>query len=193
MKSGNKAPEPTEQDIARANAASAREVFDGSDGRLTVAYYRRLQTAGAIGVVAMNLFRAQKTSTRAKVYRAKRFRHASYDVKNYSLDQLVKALQNLPTVTWGWGRDASTPGFEWVLYVELPQIDRETKQVSFHSAQRLSGPNYDGAWDGERLSRERILAFCDDVLRVDQAWKRHSENRNEVIENIGNAAVQQAD
>jgi hypothetical protein len=156
----NKSPEPTEADIARAAVATAKEVYGGSDGRLTVAYYRRLQSFGPIGLVAMNLFRAHKTSSRAKVYRGRRFRSASYDVKNYSLEQLVVALQSA-TLTWGWQHDPATVNFEWVLYVDLP-----TGQCSFHSGVRLAGPEYLGRWDCQRLSGERILAFCDELLSI---------------------------
>jgi hypothetical protein len=154
----NKAPEPTEQDIARAASATAREVYDGSDGRLTVAYYRRLCAIGSIGVVAMNLFRAQKTSSRAKQYRGHQYRAASYDTKNYSLECLSKALLAMPDMMWGWKMDPNTPGYPWVLYVELP-----TGQCSFHSADRLKGPDFPLDWDGDKLSAQRILAFCDRV------------------------------
>ncbi len=154
----SKAPEPTEYDIARAASATAREVFDGSDGRLTVAYYRRLCALGPIGVVAMNLFRAQKTSSRAKQYKGKQYRNASYDTKNYSLECLCAALLNIPDAIWGWKMDANTPGYPWVLYVET-----DCGQVSFHSASRLKGPDYPLDWDGERLSTQRVLSYCDRV------------------------------
>jgi hypothetical protein len=164
----NRAPEPSEADIARASVAKAREVFDASDGRLTVAYYRRLSSVAKLGCVAMNLFRAQKTSSRAKKYRGRRYRDASYDVKNYSLTCLVTALGECPEIKWGWSRDDGTPGFEWVLYVDLPQIDTAPpKQASFHSAVRLAGPDYLEAWDGKHESEERILEFCDVILAVD--------------------------
>lgn len=154
----SKAPEPTQADIARANLADAIEVFNGSDGRLTVAYYRRLQALGPMGCVAMNLFRAQKTSARAKAYTRRRFREASYDTKNYSLEQLVAALALTPILNWGWDRDERAVHFEWVLYIDLP-----TGQVSFHSPVRLAGPKYQGKWDRQGMSQERILAFVDDI------------------------------
>jgi hypothetical protein len=156
----DRAPEPTEQDIARAAAATAKEVFDGSDGKLTVAYYRRLRAVGPMGVVCLNLFRSQKTSFRAKMYRGRQYRNASYETKNYSLNELVKALENVPQITWGWQHDPNTPGFEWCLYCELP-----TGQCSFHSAIRLSGPDFTGKWDGIKGgSVVSILMFCDMVL-----------------------------
>jgi len=154
----NRAPEPTEVEIERAAKATAKEVFDGSDGRLTVAYYRRLSTLGINGVIAMNLFRASKTSARAKQYRGRRFRGASYEVKNYSLFNLCESLKN-SSLTWGWKRDPNTPGYEWVLYVELPN-----GQVSYHSSIRGSGPEYQFDWDGQRETTSRVLAYCDHLL-----------------------------
>lgn len=47
----------------------ALEVFNGSEGAITRAYYAALEQRGAAGIVAVNLFRAQKCSTRAKKYR----------------------------------------------------------------------------------------------------------------------------
>ena len=88
MSQGSRAPEPTAADVARAALCSARDVYELSDGALTVAYYRRLCALGLIGVIAMNLFRAQKTSSRAKAYRGRQFKQASYGTKNFSLDQL---------------------------------------------------------------------------------------------------------
>jgi hypothetical protein len=163
MSYGSKAPEPTDADIARAAVAKAQEVYEGSDGRLTVAYYRRLQALGPMGVVAMNLFRAHKTSARAKVYRGRGYRAASYDTKNYSIEQLVAALAKVPELSWGWAYDAAAVHFEHVLYVDLPQ-----GQASFHCGTRLAGPAYAREWDGLRLSKERILAFCDNLLFVHQ-------------------------
>jgi hypothetical protein len=163
--SDGKAPEPTEADIQRAAIATAREVYSASDGRLTVAFYRRLCARGTIGAIAMNLMRAQKTSSRAKAYRGRQYRNASYDTKNYSLVQLCSALSADPCgLVWGWENDDATPGFPWVLYVDLP-----TGQVSFHSSDRGMGPIYLRPWDGVRgASEDRILAFCDSILKGDQ-------------------------
>lgn len=160
----NKAPEPTPTDIQRAAVATARQVYDASDGALTVAFYRRLCAVGPIGTIAVNLMRAQKTSTRAKAYRGRQYKNASYDTKNYSLVQLCQALTANPScgLTWGWGNDDQTPGFCWVLYVDTPD-----GQVSFHSQNRGIGPNYEKPWDGiNGASEERILRFCDSVLQT---------------------------
>lgn len=147
----------------------ASDVYRGSDGELTKAFYSELQKCGPIGFIAMNLFRAQKCSARAKVYRGGirghgSFKSMAYDRKNWSLDQLSKALQEHGSkigISFGWQRDPHTPGFEWVLYVDLP-----TGQVSFHSATRYAGCDYIGQWDGIRgISERRICDFCDLVLR----------------------------
>ncbi len=161
----NRAPEPTEADIARAAKATAREVYEASDGKLTVAYYRRLCSAGPVGIIAMNLMRAQKTSSRAKVYRGRQYRNASYETKNYSLDQLCVALEkDACGIKWGFGRDESTPHFSWVVYAELPGVG----QISFHTDHRGNSrrwPDYEGTWDGAKgMSEPKILDFCDAVL-----------------------------
>jgi hypothetical protein len=137
----------------------ALDVFNGNDGDVTKAYYAALRAKGFFGELALTLFRAQKRSTAAKRYRGGRYRHAAYDVKNWSLSEICRLLTQVDHgYAWGWGRDPKTPGFEWVLYVELP-----TGQVSFHSAERLGGPDYPRKWDGQKLSAERIIAFCDAV------------------------------
>jgi len=138
----------------------AVDVFHQKDGDVTKAFYAELATWGLRGELAVALFRAQKRSTAAKAYRRGRYRRAAYDVKNWSLSEICRLASRLGGVRWGWGRDESAPGFEWVLYLDLPQ-----GQVSFHSATRLSGPDYPGKFDGQRgASEPRILMFCDAVL-----------------------------
>lgn len=137
----------------------ARDIFDGNNGDATKAYYLDLNARGPAGELAVALFRAQKRSTAAKRYRRGKFRHAAYDVKNWSLTEICRVLVAHGAalcVTWGWGRDEGTPGYEWVLYVDLPN-----GQMSFHSAERFAGPDYPGQWDRQHLSEERIIAFCD--------------------------------
>jgi hypothetical protein len=146
----------------------AIDVFLGSDGDVTKAYYAELQRAGAIGIVAVNLFRAQKCSARAKVYRGGvrgrgSFRGMAYDRKAWSMENLCSALLQHPEagVTFGWKKDPQTPlhgEASWVMYVDLPQ-----GQVSFHSPVRYAGPDYPREFDGARQSAERILEFCDAV------------------------------
>jgi hypothetical protein len=147
---------------------TVREIYDGSNGDATKAFYDRLTALGPVGTIAMNLFRAQKASARAKVYRGGipgrgSFKGMAYDRKNWSLAQLEGALVHHAValgIRWGWQHDSGTPGYEWVLYVELP-----TGQVSFHSAQRGSSQTFDGRWDGLRgASHHRIIQWCEQLL-----------------------------
>jgi hypothetical protein len=144
----------------------ATDVFAGSDGELTRRYYAALQTRGPVGLIAMNLFRAQKTSTRAKLYRGRRYKSAAYDVKSYSMSELCRVLADHGAqlgIAYGWKEDPATVfGSEpsWVLYVDLASYG----QVSFHSPSRGSGPAYSGEWDGQHASERRFLAFCDHVF-----------------------------
>lgn len=142
----------------------ARLVFEGSDGEATKRYYALLQERGPIGFVAMNLFRAQKCSTRAKLYRGSGYKQQAYERKSWSIGLLVAALaEHGPSigVTFGWGNDPEVyEGHRHVLYVELPQ-----GQISFHNDTRHPGPDFKGEWDGQRgMSPVRIMQFCDAVM-----------------------------
>lgn len=135
----------------------AIEVFKQNDGDVTKAFYAELNQLGHMGQLAVALFRAQKRSAAAKNYRGGRFRRAAYDVKNWSLSEVCRILgQGEHGIRWGWKRDPGTPGFEQVLYVELP-----TGQCSFHSSERLNGPDFTGEWSGAKNSAEVIITFCD--------------------------------
>ena len=144
----------------------ALSVYLGSDGELTSRYYAHLKTLGPLGEVAMNLFRAQKCSTRAKVYRGRGNKEAAYATKSWSMDNLCTTLAQHAErlgIFYGWRSDTATvfrgvPS--WVLYVELPE-----GQVSFHSPTRGAGPDYEGQWDGAKKSDARIIQFCDRVCR----------------------------
>jgi hypothetical protein len=141
-------------------------VYNGSDGDVTKALFAELEKRGPVGVVAVNLFRAQKNSARAKVYRGGGYRGMAYDRKQWALDNLAIALREHGAtigVTWGWGTDAKQAFYASVLYVDLPQ-----GQVSFHSATRGPGPNYGKEWDGARdASPGRICSFVAQVLSCD--------------------------
>ena len=138
----------------------AQYVFNQNSGDVTKAYYAEMNKLGPLGELAVALFRAQKRSTAAKRYRGRRFTRDAYEVKNWSLSEICRILTayKLP-YQWGWKADPNTPGYEWVLYVELPQ-----GQVSFHSAEKLQGPEYQGEWDGQKVSADRIQRFCDSVM-----------------------------
>jgi hypothetical protein len=137
---------------------TALEVFKQNDGGVTKSYYEKMNGISLLGQLAVALFRAQKRSTAAKRYRGGQYRHAAYDVKNWSLSEICRVMTLIKNpFEWGWGEDPNTPGFPWVLYVELP-----VGQVSFHSAERLQGPQFLGHWDGAKgATVERVLAFCD--------------------------------
>jgi len=97
-------------------------------------------------VLAVNLFRAQKNSERAKVYRGRRHRSAAYDTKQWAMMNLCNALLHEAAaagIGWGWGVDDKQPVHRHVLYIDLP-----TGQVSFHTGTRGEGPDYAGTWDG---------------------------------------------
>jgi hypothetical protein len=119
-----------------------------------------MNAKGIQGQFAVALFRAQKRSSAAKKYHKGAWRRDAYDVKNWSLSEICRILHTMSAFEmaprWGWKKDPGTIGYEWVLYVDLP-----TGQCSFHSADRLNGPDYTGDWDGARMSAERICRYCD--------------------------------
>lgn len=143
--------------------ADVLRIYVGSDGVATKVLYEHLRELGPIGEVAINLFRAQKASERAKVYRGGGYREAAYDKKDWSVDNLCNHLTDHASalaLIWGWSRDEATIGFEHVLYIDLP-----TGQVSFHAPRRHSGPDYPGEWDGKRgQSPARIVKWVAQVL-----------------------------
>lgn len=146
----------------------AVEIFEGSNGTVTRAYYAELEKRGPEGFIAMNLFRAQKCSTRAKMYRGgvrggDSYRAMAYERKQWSLGLLAEALEmhgEKLGIVWGWATDSTQDFNPWVMYIELPQ-----GQVSFHSPTRGKGPAYGKPWDGQRESGRRILQFCDQVFQ----------------------------
>ncbi len=148
-------------------------VYLGSDGEATKALYERLGAIGPAGAIAVNLFRAQKSSGRAKVYRGGQrgrgsFRGMAYDRKGWALDNLCGGLVEHGEalgLAWGWGEDSKQPVHRHVLYVDLP-----AGQVSFHTGSRGVGPNYPGRWDGVRgASPTRVCRWVADVLAMETA------------------------
>jgi hypothetical protein len=143
--------------------------YHGSNAAASRRVCKALEDRGTLGWVAAALFRVQKASSRAKVYRGglrhTSYRNLAYDRKNDQLIGLVVLLEDDDcSLVWGWGSD---DGGHAVLYVELP-----TGQVSFHATQRLTGPDYRGVWDRQPgQSEPRIIEFCEDVLRAGNANK----------------------
>lgn len=142
-------------------------IYYASDGQATTQLYKRLERLGPKGIVALNLFRAQKASARAKVYRGGRngesFKSMAYSRKRWSIENLCKALLEHGKsigVRFGWGKDKDEAYASWVFFVDLP-----TGQVSFHSPDKFEGPTYDKDWDGVKgASISRIVAYCESVL-----------------------------
>lgn len=152
------------------------EIYKGSNGDSTKALYGELEKRGAIGAVALNLFRACKCSERAKLYRGGirgkgSFKSMAYDRKAWSMSLLCAILaahgEELG-ITWGWKDDPNTVfGNEssWVLYVDSPH-----GQCSFHSPSRGNGPDYQGEWDGQRcMTTQRVIDFATALLKAEVA------------------------
>jgi len=143
--------------------ASVMDVYEGSDGEATKDLFERLEPFGPAGRVAVNLFRAQKSSARAKVYRGRRYRGSAYDRKEWAIGNLCAVLvehADQLSIGWGWGEDAAQPVHRHVLYVDLP-----TGQVSFHAGYRGVGPDYEHRWDGQRgASPARICRWIVQLL-----------------------------
>lgn len=146
-----------------------RDIYSASDGAATLQLLKALRRITPYGRIAAELIRAQKASTRAKMYRNgiqqsdgnyNSFRELAYDVKGESLRVLCLELDtNSFGLKWGWGFDPDHKQNLNVFFVDLP-----TGQASFHSPARLSGPEYDSPWDGQLSSEDRIISFCQRVL-----------------------------
>ena len=133
-------------------------IYHGSDGEATKALYARLETLGPAGVVALNLFRAQKCSSRAKAYRRHVHKQEAYGRKDWSLQNLCAALEEHAAdlgIEWGWKEDPQQSFHRWVLYV----VVLPGGQVSFHSAAPKGAQRFTGDWDGTHESANRILLY----------------------------------
>lgn len=164
--------------IAREETARAEvftevyAVYQGSSGDRTRDLYARLEALGSAGALAVNLFRATKTSERAKLYRGGnkrgRYRAQAYETKQWALDNLTKILTEHAEalgMTWGWAEDPKQEFHRWVLYVDLP-----TGQVSWHTDGRGTGPDYLGHWDGMKgHTVDRVCRWCARLLAGDAA------------------------
>lgn len=152
-----------------AKPLKARQVYEGSHGGQTRSFCSALEKTGHFGKIAAQLFRAQKASARAKVYRGGiknsygnriSYRTLAYSRKGECLSGLCDLLKaDACGLTWGWGTDEKQPFAVHVLYVDLPQ-----GQVSLHSTKRFVGSDYAGQWDGQNRSEQRILWFCDRIM-----------------------------
>lgn len=148
------------------NAQAAYEATDYSETR---SYLRALANAGRLGRIAAALFAAMRASTDAKTERrlAKgdplaeiTVSRAGYARKRLAMQKVCELLaHNAAGLAWGWGNDRRQADCPFVLFVDLPQ-----GQVSFHTPEKLMGPEYAGRWDRACQNRERVLAFCDALL-----------------------------
>ena len=149
-------------------------VYEGSDGDATKAFYADLERCGPIGIVAVNLFLAQKCSSRAKAYRGGNgngsYRSQAYDRKSWSIDNLCTVLAEHAEalgILWGWGIDSAKSledPFRHVLYIETPH-----GQVSFHNRGRGSGPDRIKPWDGvDGMVPSRVCTFVAAVLGAEE-------------------------
>lgn len=144
---------------------TAQWYFDNSNGNATAKYMRELEACGVDGYLARLLFKACKTSYRAKRYRGrhadgKRFSKLAYENKNQALSDICTLLIHLEAEAWGWGIDHHQPVYPNVLYVDLPN-----GQVSFHNVHRLAGPDYPCKWDRKNMTVARVLEYCDNVIK----------------------------
>jgi hypothetical protein len=141
--------------------ADVMETYRGSDAERTRALYAELEALGPVGVIATNLFRAQKASARAKAYKGSGYKGEAYRKKQWSMNNLCDTLNAHDVgLRWGWGLDPLQVVHRNVLYVDLP-----SGQVSFHSEWRSLGPDYAGEWDGCRdASADRIVRWVAQVL-----------------------------
>lgn len=156
--------------------SEVKMAYYGSDGEATKALYAKLEHYGTTGVLAVNLLRAMKCSSRAKVYRGGirgqgSYKRMAYDRKQWALDNLCKELSANAEqlgIQWGWKEDPTVVFGEnksYVLYVDLPQ-----GQVSFHSPVRGAGKDYEGNFDGQHKSEERIIEYTEAILVEDNPF-----------------------
>jgi len=165
-------------------------VYEGSDGEATRALYAELTAKGPLGEIAVNLFRANKTSGRAKDYRGGnskgRYKTQAYDTKAWSIENLCRLLEAHSAahgIVWGWQEDAKrepSDPYRWVLYVDIPGVG----QSSFHSSARGCGPAHPTGWNPSVPSRIVAIIFAaqvlDEVAAGDDGWMRAARARLKV-------------
>jgi hypothetical protein len=139
-------------------------IYAGSDAQATIALYARLQALGPAGIIAVNLFRAQKASARAKLYHKGKWKRVAYEKKDWSLRLLCEALDehgDVLGITHGWKLDPLQEFHKWVLYIDLPA---DFGQCSFHLSERKCHRDYPGDWDGTHTSAQRIVAWVSTLI-----------------------------
>lgn len=152
------------------SAETAGEVaaaYFGSSGAASRSVCSRLSKLGPLGVIAAELYRTQKASSRAKAYGVAAvsedgptYRSLAYGRKSDAIKRLSATLcEQQHGLTWGWGVDPRQPLAAHVLYIDLPQ-----GQVSFHTRERYDGPDYPGDWDKQHESERRVVVFCESLI-----------------------------
>ena len=152
-------------------ANEARSCYDGSDRYETRRFYSELKPMGQIGLIAAELHKIQKSSSRAEKYQNEilrrdgtlsglSYRQTAYDRKHARLEILCEILSaDSCGMRWGWKTDPNRDAPANVLCIDLPN-----GQISIHSKKRYEGPDYHGEWDKSGASEERIVQFCQDVF-----------------------------
>ncbi len=149
-------------------------VYLGSNGQDTTLMFDRLRAVGHRGLIAVSLFRASKSSGRAKVYRGGdrdgSWRAQAYARKDWSLEEVSTRLaRDANGMTWGWGRDLELEA-KGDPHVNLLYVDLPTGQVSFHCAQRYEGPAYGKSWDGiHDVHGQRVCSWAALLLAETEA------------------------
>lgn len=165
-----------------------KAVWEGRSGDATRELYVELTMRGPIGELVVNLFRANKNSTRAKEYRGRRAKGAAYDAKQWAVGNLETLLGKHGAelgIAWGWKEDPEQELHNWVIYIDLP-----TGQASFHQGHRGAGPDYLGDWDRSPpgSSGERIILLAAMLL---DGWP--TTNRLAEIAAIPDSAIDTSD
>lgn len=157
------------QSVSAMQPFTPQEVSAASDPVATKALYTRLEACGPAGQVALNLFRAHRCITQAQncengYQHSTTISRKAYERKDWALLLLCRALMNHSLelrIPWGWCCDSRDRRAPWTLRVDLPQ-----GQVIFRNPRRLTGYDYIGRRDNQEKTEERIFAFCEEVLRI---------------------------
>ena len=133
---------------------SVHEIYYGSDGGATRRLMTRLEKTGQRGRIAAQLFRAQKASSRAKVYRGGirdewggviRYKDLAYEKKEKELIGLTRGVLKADSqgLRWGWKPDPPhgvTPNSSYT------PIYRTDRLASIRRSDTLV-LIYEGEWD----------------------------------------------
>ena len=99
----NEANRREREDLQKLHQYQAYSVYNGSNGGATRGYLSSLEKQGHYGKIAAALFRTQKSSTRAKMYRGSKYTGMAYEKKNEVMQQLCNLLnEDSCGLIWGW-------------------------------------------------------------------------------------------